>query len=42
MTRNPITIAESLNVNESLEIMNEKIMHLIVQIQIMGLFTCMI
>ena len=31
MTRNPITIAESLNVKESLEIMNEKkIMHLIV------------
>ena len=24
MTRNPITIAESLNVKESLEIMNEK------------------
>ena len=31
MTRNPITIAESLNVKESLEIMNEKkIMHLVV------------
>ena len=31
MTRNPITIAESINVKESLEIMNEKkIMHLIV------------